>query len=203
MKVVEVYADVACPFTHAGLRRFVAYRNGRAKAEPVLRVRAWPLELVNGEPLNGPSLTPKVAALRAHAAPDLFGGFDECSFPATTLPALAAEASAYRVGLEVGEQFSLALRHALFEDGLDVSDADVLAAIRNAYGVPEPTEADRASVRDDFEEGKQREVSGSPHFFTSQGNFFCPSLDIAHDRDGYQVRFDAAGFEKFVAAVFD
>ena len=160
MRVVEVFADVACPFTHAGLRRFQAYRQQRGKTEPVLRVRAWPLELVNGKALDGPSLTPKIEALRADVAPDLFVGFGEHHFPATTLPAMAAEAAAYRQGLEVGERFSLAVRHALFEDGLDVSDADVLRDLREAHGVPEPTEADRSAVRDDFAEGKRRDVSG-------------------------------------------
>ena len=203
MKVLEVFADVACPFTHAGLRRFEAYRQQHGKTEPVLRVRAWPLELVNGEALDGPSLVPKIEALRADVAPDLFAGFDEHHFPATTLPALAAEAAAYRQGLGVGERFSLAVRHALFEDGLDVSDPDVLRSLREAHGVLEPTRADRTAVRNDFTEGKRRDVSGSPHFFTADGDFFCPSLEIEHDDDGYEVSFDIAGFQRFVAAAFD
>jgi predicted DsbA family dithiol-disulfide isomerase len=203
MKVVEVFADVACPFTHVGLRRFQAYRQQRRETEPVLRVRAWPLELVNGKPFDGPSLTPKIDALRADVASDLFAGFDEHHFPATTLPAMAAEAAAYRQGLEVGERFSLAVRHALFEDGLDVSDAEVLRCLRATHGVPAPTGADRSAVRDDFAEGQRRDVSGSPHFFTAEGDFFCPSLDIDHDDAGYEVSFDAGGFERFVSAAFD
>lgn len=59
------------------------------------------------------------------------------------MPALAAEAAAYRHGHDVGERFSLAVRWALFEDGLDVSDDRVLRGIREAQGVPEPTDADR------------------------------------------------------------
>ena len=203
MKVVEVFADIACPFTHVGLRRFQAYRQEHGTTEPVLRVRSWPLELVNGEALDGPSLVPKIAALRADVAPDLFAGFDEHHFPATTLPAMAAEAAAYRQGLEVGERFSLAVRDALFEDGLDVSDADVLRRLREDHRVPAPTDADRSAVRDDFAEGKRRDVSGSPHFFTAEGDFFCPSLDIEHDADGYEVSFDAVGFQRFVSAAFD
>jgi predicted DsbA family dithiol-disulfide isomerase len=203
MRVVEVFADVACPFTHVGLRRFQAYRQQRGTTEPVLRVRAWPLELVNGKALDGPLLTPKIKAMQADVAADLFVGFDEHRFPATTLPALAAEAAAYRQGLEIGEGFSLALLHALFEDGLDVSDEDVLRRVREAHCVLEPTDADRSTVLDDFAEGRRRDVSGSPHFFTAEGDFFCPSLDIDHDDDGYEVSFDAAGFQRFVSAVFD
>ena len=47
---VEIFADVTCPFTHVGLR-LVADRLTQLGA--VCRVRAWPLEWVNGEPLAG------------------------------------------------------------------------------------------------------------------------------------------------------
>ena len=203
MKVIEVFADVGCPFAHAGLRRFRSYRQQLTRSEPVLRVRAWPLELVNGQPLDGASLTPKIAALRADVAADLFVGFVARRFPPTTLPAMAAEAAAYRQGLESGEAFSFAVRDALFEEGLDVSDAEVLRGLREAHGVPKPTEADHAAVREDLAAGRGRGVSGSPHFFTSDGDFFCPSLDIEHDATGYKVYFDAAGFQRFVSAAFD
>ena len=48
--MIEVFADVVCPFTHVGLRRLVDRRD-ELGASAVLRVRAWPLELINGEPL--------------------------------------------------------------------------------------------------------------------------------------------------------
>jgi len=115
---------------------------------------------------------------------------------------MAAEAAAYRDALDVGERFSLAIRHALFEDGLDVSNEAVLAQLCGTHGVPQPDEADRSAVLDDFEDGKRRDVAGSPHFFTAAGDFFCPSLDIEHDNEGYEVSFDTAGFKRFVAAAF-
>lgn len=202
MQILEVFADVACPFAHAGLARFQAFRQEHGRSGPVLRVRAWPLELVNAKALDGPSLTPKIAALRADVAADLFTGFDERNFPATSLPAMTSEAAAYRVGAATGERLSLALRHALFEEGLDVSDPDVLRRLREAHDVPTPTAADEAAVRADYDEGKRRGVDGSPHFFTPDGDFFCPSLDIDHDADGYDVTFDAAGFGHFVTTVF-
>lgn len=203
MSVVEVFADVACPFTHVGLERFVAYRREQGRTEPLLAVRAWPLELVNGQAHSGRSLTPKVEALCASVAPDLFAGFDEDGFPTTTLPAMTAVSAAYRQGLEVGEQFSLGVRRALFEEGLDVSDENVLRDLRQAYGVPPTCQANRTAVLDDLAAGKGRGVIGSPHFFTADGNFFCPSLDIEHGDDGYQVTFDPIGFQRFLAAAFD
>jgi hypothetical protein len=48
VRVVEVFADVSCPFAHVGLRRLVEQRDKLARDDIVLRVRAWPLELVNG-----------------------------------------------------------------------------------------------------------------------------------------------------------
>jgi predicted DsbA family dithiol-disulfide isomerase len=202
MELLEVFADVACPFAHAGLARFRAFREERGASRPLLQVRAWPLELVNGRPFDGPGLAPKVAALRAGVAPDRFGGFDAGSFPAKSLPAMAAEAAAHRVGAEVGERFSLAVRRALWDEGLDVADPDVLGHLRHELGVPEPTEDDRRAVLLDHEGGQRRGVRGSPHFFTPAGDFFCPSLVIEHGDEGYDVSFDAGGFDRFVSAVF-
>ena len=203
MELLEVYADVACPFAHAGLARFVAFRDGRCLTEPRLHVRAWPLELVNGSPFDGYALAPKVAALRAEVAPDRFSGFDPASFPRSSLSAMVAEAAAHRTSPDVGERFSLAVRSALFDDGQDVSDPEVLARLRSSCGVEEPTSADVATVRTDYEIGIQRGVRGSPHFFAAGDSFFCPSLRIDHGDDGYEVSFDSDGFHRFASAVFE
>ncbi|MCC6183750.1 MAG: disulfide bond formation protein DsbA, partial [Microthrixaceae bacterium] len=52
MRTIEVFADVTCPFTHVGLRRMVAARQAQGRDDVVLRVRSWPLEVVNGAPLD-------------------------------------------------------------------------------------------------------------------------------------------------------
>ena len=95
---VEVFADVRCPFTHVGLRRFVARRrlSSPSTDNVSLVVRAWPLELVNGAPLDARMISQKVSALRHQVAPTLFRGFDEDAFPATSMPALILEAAARR-----------------------------------------------------------------------------------------------------------
>jgi len=199
---LEVFADVACPFTHVGLQRVTARRAALGRVGPVLRVRAWPLELVNGEALSGSAMAPKVEALRRSVAPGSFAGFNPTTFPASTRPALASVSAAYRVGPERGERFSLAVRDALFEQGRDVSDPDVLAELRALLGVGDPTPADVSSIDADFAEGTARGVVGSPHFFTPQGDFFCPSLEIAKVDGELAVAFDGEGFEAFMAAVF-
>ena len=94
MQTLEVFADVACPFAHAGLARFHAFRVQRGLDAPVLRVRAWPLEIVNGAPLDPEMIAEEVDALRASVAPDLFGSFDPSKFPSTSIPAMALAAAA-------------------------------------------------------------------------------------------------------------
>jgi len=202
VRTIEVFADVACPFAHVGLQRFRAFRAHQGQPGPRLRVRAWPLELINAAPFDGPEVALTIEALRAGVAPDLFTEFDADRFPATSIPAMASEAAAYRTGPEVGERFSLAVRRALFEGGLDVSKGSVLSQLREEHGVLEPIAADEEAVGTDLAEGRSREVTGSPHFFSDQGDFFCPSLEISRVPGGLHVGFDVNGFQQFVTAVF-
>src|SRR5690242_11259747 len=126
MTVIEVFADVACPFTHVGLRRFVERRMQLGREDVVLHVRAWPLEIVNGEPLDAHFIAEEIDDIRAQIAPTMFAHFDEASFPSSSMPALVLAAAAYEVGLPTGERVSLALRDLLFERGEDISDAGIL-----------------------------------------------------------------------------
>jgi 2-hydroxychromene-2-carboxylate isomerase len=202
VKLLEVFADVACPFAHVGLHRFVLEREARGLDTPVLSVRAWPLELGNGQPMTGASLVAKIAALREQVAPGRFEGFDPARFPSTTLPALAGEVAARRRSPVVGEAFSLAVRDALFERGADVGDPAVVNDLLSRFDVAPISPDDEADVLASFEEGRVRGVKGSPHFFVGESGFFCPSLDIEHDDDGYEIRFDLAGFTSFIDAAF-
>jgi len=201
--VVEVFADVSCPFAHVGLRRFVQERARRARNDPVLRVRAWPLELVNGTPLDRASVAEHVAALRDQVAPDLFHGFDPSAFPESSLPALALAAAAYDVDDRFGEAVSLALRDALFEAGLDISDGSVLGAIASDLGVEVPQPKVLEAVFGDWEEGKRRGVAGSPEFFVEGRGYFCPTLDITRIAGGVRIVRDLEGFELFLTACFE
>lgn len=202
MPTIEVFADIACPFTHVGLRRFAQRREELGRPDATLLVRAWPLEVVNGRPLDPDATADKVASLRDQVAPDLFTGFDPRTFPSTTLPALALAHAAYEVDVATGERVSLALRDLLFEQGTDVTDRAVLQALAEEHGVRFDPE-DHAAVLADHAEGADRGVVGSPHFFTASGGFFCPSLDIGHDADGrLQIAVDADRLDEFLAACF-
>lgn len=202
MPTVEVFADVVCPFTHVGLRRFVAARERHGRRDLTLRVRSWPLEIVNGTPLDAAFIAEEIDEIKAQVAPDLFAGFTVAAFPATSLPALALSAAAYDVSDAVGERVSLALRDLLFERGVDVADRDVLERLARSHGVTVDLDDDRR-VRADHAEGVSRGVIGSPHFFTSAGAFFCPAFDVRRDADGrLRVTPNAARFDEFVAGCF-
>jgi len=193
MKVVEVFADVRCPFAHVGIRRLVE----RGGPDVILRVRAWPLELVNQAPLDGSLIAEEVEELRAQVAPELFFGFDPAHWPSSSLPALGLVAAAYARHLWLGQRVSLAVRDALFEHGRDIAQPDVLDQIAGREGVSWPVDA-RQAVLDDWEEGRRRAVIGSPHFFVDGRGFFCPALDIRRHDGHLVISADHEGLEEML-----
>jgi predicted DsbA family dithiol-disulfide isomerase len=200
-RTIEVFADIWCPFAHVGIRRVIERRDA-VGADIVLRVRAWPLELVNGAPMDAAFIGEEVVDIREQVAPDLFTGFREAAFPTTTLPALALVEAAHRVGPSAGEAMSLTIRDALFEHGRDIGDPAVLAELAAAAGVPVPDEADLEAVHASLAEGRERGVVGSPHFFTPDGAFFCPALDIARVDGHLRISPKAGMFDEFITVCF-
>lgn len=199
-EVIEVYADISCPFTHVGLRRLVAARAAR-RSDTRIRVRAWPLEWVNGRQLAPDLVAAEIAALRSEVAPELFAGFDPTRWPRSTIPALGLAAAAYRAGTDVGERLSLRLRDTLFEEGRDLSDETELHAIGLELGVEALTgPAAEAAVRADWERGRARSVRGSPHFFVGTRGWFCPSLRIRHEGTEFDISIDREALDAFYAS---
>jgi len=199
---LEVFADVCCPFTHVGLRRMSDRRHQLGRDDVVLWVRGWPLEVVNGEPLDPNLIAEEVDALRDSVAPDLFASFDASRFPTSSIPAMALAAAGYRRDARTGEAVSLELRGLLFEQARDISDPAVLDDVERRFDLRvEPRDTD--SVHTDHRDGRDRGVIGSPHFFTPNGSFFCPTLDITHDDAGrLRITQDRTGFDRFMAACF-
>lgn len=198
--VIEVFADISCPFAHVGLRTIHTQRARAGRGDVAIWVRAWPLELVNGTPLDALATRDHVNELREQVAPNLFRHFDIARFPSSTLGALALANRAYRTHPHVGELVSFALREALFENGQDVSDSITLEHIAHTFGVDLPDESDRASVVSDWHEGQRRGVLGSPHFFCGSANIFCPSLRIKKDPVmGPLITRDTARLTDFLA----
>ena len=183
--VIEVFADVWCPFAHVGLRLIRDERDRGGRTDVPIVVRAWPLELVNGGPLDPAKARHHADDLRGQVAPGLFADVAD-PFPTTSLPALALAARAYRIDAATGERVSFALREALFEGGVDIGDVDELAALAERMDVPMPDEQDHAQVLADWHEGQARGVQGSPHVFCgTDGGAFCPSLRIERDAQAH------------------
>lgn len=201
---IEVFADVGCPFTHIGLARFVEERAERGRTDVYLRVRAWPLERVNGKPMNPEFIAEEIDEIGAQLDGDYFDGFEAGAFPTTSLPAMALTAAGYRVDDPTGEAISLELRHLLFREGTDIADPEVLAALARQHSVafdPIDHESHRVAVMADYDRGRSLNVAGSPHFFTSDGDFFCPALTIGRDDQGrIRVEADPVAFDAFLDA---
>lgn len=202
MTVLEVFADIGCPFAHVGLHRLVGRRAELGRDDVVLRVHAWPLELVNGTPLDPVYIAEEVEVLRGSVAPDLFAHFSEAAFPASSLPAMDLAQAAYAVDDMTGERVSLAIRTALFEDGRDVADPSVLAELAATHGVTIDPERDRAAVLADWAAGTERGVRGSPEFFVAGEAWFCPVLDIRRVDGALQVHVDETSMPRFLDACF-
>jgi hypothetical protein len=119
--------------------------------------------------------------LRNQVSTDFFVGFDASRFPHSTVPVLALVAHAYAAEVKLGQALSFEVRDRLFEQGLDISEPDTLAAIARTFGLGPPDPDDYATVVSDWKEGRRRQVAGSPHFFCAGTNVFCPSLEISKD----------------------
>lgn len=197
--VIEVFADICCPFAHVGLRMIAEERHRLRQPGAVLRVRPWPLELVNGQPMDASATHEHIADLQAQVAADMFVDVAE-PFPSTSLPALALVERAYRDGLEVGERASFDVRDALFERGLDVSDTEVIAMLADEIGVGLPDPIDHDAVRASWHEGSRRGVQGSPHIFCGESDSFCPSLDISGASGHLSIVPDRSALEQFLRA---
>ncbi len=198
---IEVFADITCPFTHVGLKQVV--RHVAEMNDPVaVVVRAWPLEWVNGTPLDVDAVVVKAKALSQQLGVDDFSGLRADRWPKTTIPALNLAASAYERDAATGLAVSMELRSALFEQGVDVGDPVALELIATAHGLPVPGREASQSVQRDYDAGRARPVQGSPHFFVGGDGFFCPALDLGHDTAGHlTARFDSEMLAEFFARI--
>jgi predicted DsbA family dithiol-disulfide isomerase len=198
---IEVFADIWCPFADVGLRALVDHRRRRGREDVVIRVRAWPLELVNAGPMDPVKTLGHVEHLREQVAPTMFRDVAVSPFPTSTIDALALVERAYDVDERLGERASFEVRDAMFEVGRDISDPDVLEDLAKSWDVGSVTDADRALVVRSWRDGQARGVRGSPHFFCGERESFCPSLQITNDPEvGVRIERDAQRLSDFLDA---
>jgi predicted DsbA family dithiol-disulfide isomerase len=202
MARIEVFADIVCPFTHVGLHRLVEARAAR-DASATIVVRAWPLERINGSPLDPELVASEITALRTQVARDLFRGFDASHFPKTSIPAFGLVAAAYAHDSALGESVSIAVRNAVFEHGLDVGDERVIKRMAETFGIePFTAEQIEEAVAADWADGRARGVRGSPHFFVGDFEWFCPTLRVRHANGAFDVHDAEASTREFYAVAF-
>jgi hypothetical protein len=177
---IEMFADVWCPFAHVSLHSVRSLRDEIAPHIPIV-VRAWPLELINGAPLEPSRIAEHVVMLKRDVAPQLFAGFRPDAVPRSTLPALALVEAASDVDPWLGERLSVDLRETLFEQGRPI-DAELLATLATEIDIDPALlhEVDPVVAR--LEEGRRRGVLGSPHLFVGSADWFCPLLDEERHR---------------------
>jgi predicted DsbA family dithiol-disulfide isomerase len=197
---LEVFADITCPFTHVGLKKVVKELTD-VDGDVEIVIRAWPLEWVNGAPLGAAAVEAKITALQLQLGTDDFNNFCGDVWPTTTIPALNLAAAASDIDVSTGLAVSLALREALFEEGLDVGDLAVLSSVAKRFGLEPPSIEVDARVQADYAEGQRRGVRGSPDFWLGDEAFFCPALTLGHDDEGLTAEFDTEGFRDFLDQV--
>jgi 2-hydroxychromene-2-carboxylate isomerase len=201
--IIEVFADIWCPFAYIGLRMIRDYRDSLGANDTHILVRSWPLELINEEPMNPEKAYNNCSALRDQVAPDAFAGINVEQFPVSTLDALTLIARAYEVDLSLGEAASFKVRDALFEEGKDISDTDVLDKLAEDLGIPHFHDPTYSAVHADWEEGKRRGVIGSPHFFHGTVGTFCPSLQMSKSPEaGLTIHTDTSRLQDFLQQCF-
>jgi len=201
--MIEIFADVWCPFAYVGIRRVFEYRDEIGRSDVPIIVRSWPLELVNDAPMAQAKALGNCDALRRQVAADQFANTELSNFPSTTLDALTLIAQAYEQDVSAGEKASIVVREAIFERGDDVADESMLQRIASSLGVSYVPDADHVLVRHDWEEGKARGVVGSPHFFNGSVGVFCPSLQLTRTEDsGLIIQANAEKLAAFLKTCF-
>jgi predicted DsbA family dithiol-disulfide isomerase len=201
MAKVVVYADIVCPFAYVGLTRLLERRHELDRDDVRFRIRSWPLELVNGKPVEGAFIGEEIEEIKPQVAPELFRGFDAGAFPASSLPGLALTAEAYAIDDATGESVAMELRRLLFEEGRDISDPNVLEEVAQRHRLAGVGSFE--AVLAEYAEGRALDVVGSPHFFVDGTSTFCPTLDVKRVDGALRLSVDVAAFEELVAICFE
>lgn len=188
---IVVFSDTWCAFGHVAVHRLHAARRALGlEGRVAFDHRAFPMELLNGNPGSRPgsdSEVPSVGACEPAAGWQLWQDKDWL-YPSSTLPALEAVQAAKRQSLQAGEALDLGLRQAFWKNSrcitnqaviLDVArqcdgvDADLLAEALNT-GSARPIVAEQAAV------AASPAVLCSPHVFLPDGSDYPnPGMEIS------------------------
>jgi predicted DsbA family dithiol-disulfide isomerase len=180
---IVVYADYVCPFCYLGRESLAEYRETR---EAPLPIEWHPFDLRAQK--RGPDgeidhsvddgkddeyyeqARKNVARLRERYGADAMLDFDEVP-DVDSLDAQIASLAVERAHPDSWEAFDDAIYRALWEDGRDVGDVEVLTEIAEAVGVSAATVRDalddedlRSEIFDRFEAAANQGITGVPTF---------------------------------------
>lgn len=188
--VVVVFSDIWCAFGYLAVHRLHATR-ARLGLDQRVRFehRAFPMELLNGNPGSRPgsdSEVPTVGACAPEAGWQLWQSKDWL-YPSSSLPALEAVQAARRQSASAAEDLDLMLRRAFWAESRCISNQTVILeaaartstvdvdALRQAltWGTARPQVAEQAAV------AASDAVVCSPHLFLPDGTDIPnPGLDV-------------------------
>ncbi|WP_435551305.1 DsbA family oxidoreductase [Natrinema sp. CGMCC1.2065] len=178
---IEIYADYVCPFCYLGTRSLAQYREGRD--EP-LTVDWHPFDLRSGKRNPDGSIDHDVddgkgdeyyeqARQNVRRLQEEYDA-EMAQEIATDVDSFDAQVASWYVKGEYPEQwgaFDEAIYTALWQDGRDIGDVDVLADLADDCGLPVDEIRDavaddgiRAELEDLFAEAQQTGVTGVPTF---------------------------------------
>ncbi|MDQ4095650.1 MAG: DsbA family protein [Actinomycetota bacterium] len=196
-----LWADIACPWTHAAVSRWRRERTRRGLEERVLlELRSFPLELFNRRPTPKRVLDAEIPVAGSLAPEAGWQSWQRqpYEYAVSTLLALEAVHAAKEQGLRASEELDFALRRGFFGASRNVSlhheivevadecegvDAEAIdAALRSGSA--------RRSIFEDMEEAQNSNVKGSPHFFLGEENWHNPGVQmkwIGKSGEGFPV----------------
>ncbi|MDF9747563.1 DsbA family oxidoreductase [Natrinema salsiterrestre] len=193
---IEIYADYVCPFCYLGTRSLEQYREGRD--EP-LEVDWHPFDLRSGKRNADGSIDHDVddgkgedyyeqARQNVRRLQEEYG-VEMAQEIATDVDSLNAQVASWYVKQEYPErwaEFDESIYTALWQDGRDIGDVDVLADLAADAELPVEEIRDaiaddgiRAELEDRFAEAQQKGITGVPTF-VSDGHAARGSVPPEH-----------------------
>ncbi|NUC73569.1 DsbA family oxidoreductase [Haloterrigena sp. SYSU A558-1] len=178
---LELYADYVCPFCYLGTRSLEQYREER---EAPLEIDWQPFDLRSGKRNPDGSIDHEAddgkddqyyeqAKQNVRRLQEEYG-VEMNQIMATEVDSLPAQQASWYVKQEYPEQwaaFDEAIYGALWQDGRDIGDTDVLADLAETVGLP--VDEIRSAIDDDglrteledrFQAAQRRGITGVPTF---------------------------------------
>ncbi|ELZ23271.1 DSBA oxidoreductase [Haloterrigena salina JCM 13891] len=178
---LELYADYVCPFCYLGTRSLEQYREAR---EEPLEIDWQPFDLRSGKRNPDGSIDHEAddgkddqyyeqAKQNVRRLQEEYG-VEMNQIMATEVDSLPAQQASWYVKQEYPEQwaaFDEAIYQALWQNGRDIGDADVLADLAETVGLPvdeirSAVDDDglRTELEDQFQAAQRRGITGVPTF---------------------------------------